>query len=161
MIQRTVLAGPGDTYVRLSYRQGNRSYVDAVAGFYGAHLTPGPATLKIGNGDYAVLLNVADSVAVERPDDRDAIGATRFTAPLLEVPKRLPGFRAGHRVHVLILPMAAYDFQNPRQATQAVMHTTRDLHGPGPYPETTRWGAWINGYRAAAAARAAARVTRH
>lgn len=158
MIQRTVLAGAGTHYARLSYREGNRSYVDAVADLYGAHLTSGPTTLEISNGDHAVLLDLSARADALRPDRDNALGAIQFSASLLHVPRQLSGFLKGQRIDVLLLPMAAYDFQNPRAATQAVMHTTRDLHGPGQYPEKTRWGARINAYRAEAAGRAAARA---
>lgn len=159
MIQSKVLAGAGDSYARLSYREGNRSYALAVAGFYGAHVKHGPATLEISNGDYTVVLDLSARADALRPDRDNALGATQFSAPILHVPSQLSGFRTGQRIDVLLLPMADYDFQNPRAATQAVMHTTRDLHGPGPYPGKTRWGAWINGYRAEAAGRAATKAS--
>lgn len=94
------------------------------------------------------------------PALHNAVGAVQFSAPLLYASMKIRGLSTGGQFKILLLPMAVYDTQNPRVSTQAVVHTTRDLHGPGPYPENTRWGAWINSYREASRVRAQAKAAR-
>lgn len=158
MITRTVLAGNGDQYASLTYWSVHH-YPTAGAVFFGARLAVGPGTLEIGNGELSVLL---DMTAAGEPTDRssDPDASLSFSAPVISASKRLEGIEAGQRLDVYMTSLDARHRLFPWEAADQVMHTKRELHGPGPYPEHTLWGKWINGYRAVAAARAAAKEAR-
>jgi hypothetical protein len=157
MFQHTALAGAGNHYVRLTALRTpiwSPSPMSIVT-FYGADLDFGPGILTISNGATQITLDLGQSGPAQSPQrTQDAV---QFSAPAVR-PARLYAFNQGQRIDLLILPLETYEALNHGVATQEVMHTPRKYHGPGPYPETTRWGAWINSYRREAEERAAARA---
>ncbi|QOD05962.1 hypothetical protein [Pseudarthrobacter sp. BIM B-2242] len=158
MYQATTLAGTGGHYVRLTAlrtpRGGWGCRPFPVVTFYGATLDFGAGTLTVSNGATEVTLDLAQAEKVQEPGrESDAV---RLSAPVRH-PARLYAFSENQRVDVLILPLETYEVRNNGVATQAVMHTPRKYHGPGLYPETTKWGKWINTYRREAEERAVSR----
>jgi hypothetical protein len=158
MIIRTVLAGNGDHFFNLT-RWNEHQRVTAVAALFGARLSVGPGTMEIGNGDISVLL---DMTAADEPVDRGSHPqeVLIFSAPVLAAHRLLDGFAIGERIDVYMRSLESRHRMFPWEATEQVMHTKRELHGPGPYPEHTAWGRWINSYRAAASARAEVKAAR-
>lgn len=158
MIINNVLAGNGDQFVALTYWSVH-NYPTAAVQIFGARLAVGPGTLEIGNGEHSVMLDMAAAgESTGRSSDPD--NTLNFSAPVISASKRLEGIAAGQRLDIYMTSLDARHRLFPWEAFKQVIHTKRELHGPGPYPEHTRWGKWINSYRADATARAAAKEAR-
>lgn len=142
-----VLAGNGSFYVSL---QSGGLYPRTTAKIYGAHIMVSDnGQMRISNGEHEIVLDLTD---IRDPYSKLRVGyepdpgAEEFNAPVVSVGKGL-GFMPT-RVEVLVCELDDVIRRDPYSVAQDVMHTTRDLHGPGPYREDTKWGAWINSYRA-------------
>lgn len=145
MIRGTTFAGNGPIYVILRQWTGH-SYPTAEAHIIGSHSRVGDGLLGFDNGDHEIVLDLDSFEEPERQRDDEA-GFRAFSAIALTAPKKFDGFVPGKRVEILVAPLASVVRLDPDAVTQRVLHTKRDLHGPGPYPEDTKWGSWINSYR--------------